>query len=500
MISYKLLLNITLFIVLLLIFTRLSTHDVEINENFVPGKICTDPKSNNYIDPVNKSISDVSDNCTCDYPNNIVCSKYFALNYKTSDYSNDSKRCFDTKAYNFEINDKVKDNSLCQYENNDICYFPISNTHVNSLYDIIDNPDEYLSLHSNDGNINYNNILRSGPCIPKNKNRGPKLELYYRLFNRTAINLSMSQLDPIFNLWDNTGKITYDQLTGQYGKTIRSYNFTEEGLNTNIDVIGYGLNASYDISYSNIVELFNNQPDDKKRHVALAISKNSDKYAIGIGKTLENAMDIAMMNCILYEIPNNDANLNQNIYVDRSYNRTVYQFKKAKMISDDDYKKIKEDISKNIIVSDDTKQLIDYIDKLNESKINTIGILMANNKRYFKYPNDPLILTNCLDSIKNISTMCTDDNKTINGEKNCNEVIMLKYDDKKQKCTVLQNNLNVIKNYEFDFSKTNNLSEINKNTPIKMLNSMYMNYDCNHPNTQCFIYSVNDKRFCKSLN
>jgi hypothetical protein len=490
--------NIVLISILFVIIVLISSNNIE---HFVPGKVCTDQKSKNYKNSVSLSPNETSDNCVCDYSSNIICSRYFASNYQSPDYSNDFKRCFDNAAYNFEINDKIKDNSLCQYENNDVCYFPISTTNINSLYDIIDNPEEYLSLHDIDGNLNYNNILRSGPCIPKRKNRSTKLDLYYRLFNRNAVNLPLTSLDPMFNLWDTTGKITSEQLNATYGKIVRSYNFVEEGLDTKIDVTGYGLNMALNVSWDQIVSAFNNQSDDKKRHVALAISKNCDKYAIGVGKTKEMAMDIAMINCILYD-PITDENIEskQNVNVDRSYNRIVYQFKKAKMLSIDEYQKIKEDIDKNMVVSDDIKLTVNYIDRLNENKDNPIGILMINNNRYFKYANNPDILDKCIDQIKNISSKCDTTNKTIDGETNCNEVVMLRYDDKKQQCTILQNDLNVIKNYEYDFTKTKKISEINKNTPIKLINMMYMNYGCNNPDTQCFIYSVNDNRFCKSIN
>ena len=489
--------NLVLIVIIFVIIILITSNNIE---PFVPGKACTDIKSKNYKNPISLSPNETSDNCVCDYPSNIVCSRYFATNYQHPNYSNDLKRCFDTSAYNFEINDKVKDNNLCQYENNDVCYFPINTSNINSLYDIIDNPEEYLSLHDSNGNINYNNILRSGPCIPKRKNRSVKLDLYYRLFNRDVINLSLSGLDPMFNLWDSTGKVTQEQLSDPYNKIIRSYNFTEENLDTKIDVFGYGINIPINSSYTQIVNTFINQSDDKKRHIALAISKNCDKYAIGIGKTKELAMDIAIMNCLLYE-PISDENVEtkQNINVDRSYNRIIHQFKKTKMLTIEEYQKAKDDISKNIIVSDEIKLLVNYMDKLNENKENPIGILMVNNSRYFKYANDPDIIDKCLDKIKNISSNCDPNGKVVNGEINCNEIVMLKYDNKKQQCSILQNDQNVIKNYEYDFSKTNKLSEINKNTPIKMINSMYINYGCNNPDSQCFIYSVNDNRFCKSL-
>ena len=145
------------------------------------------------------------------------------------------------------------------------------------------------------------------------------------------------------------------------------------------------------------------------------------------------------------------------------------------------------------------KLLVNYLDKINENSNNPIGILMVDNDRYFKYPNNSTILDKCIDNIKNISSKCDPLNKTINGFRNCNEVVMVKYNDITQQCTILQNDKNVIKNYEYDFSKSKNLSEINKNTPIQMINEMYLNYGCNNPNTECFIYSINDNRFCKTL-
>lgn len=489
-------------ILLLLVIFGLLLLCVKNTEQFVPGRVCTDAKANNYTNPVSISPSDSSDNCVCNYPNNIVCSKYFATNHVNPKYSSEDKRCFDSSAYNFEINDKIPDNSLCQYENNDTCMFPVSTTNINSLYDIIDNPEEFSSIHNPDGTVNYNNILRAGPCIPTRQNRSNKLDLYYRLFNRSAINLQMNNLDPVFNMWDGSGKITQTQLNASYDNVVRSYNFVEQGLNTNIDVLGYGLNiktSDNNISYNDIVNAFNNQSDPKKRHVALAVSKKSDKYAIGIGKTKESAMDIALMNCILYDKSMNETDNKKEDNVDRPYNRIIYLFKKAKLMTSDEYNNIKSQINNNMIVSDNDKTLVSYVDKINENIENQAGILMINNDRYFKYPNNESTLNTCLESVKNISPKCFMNNNTINGNQNCNEVVMIRYDNNAKQCNVLQDDFSLIKNSEYNFSKSKLINEINVNLPVKMVNKIYNDYDCGENNVDCFIHSINKKRFCKSL-
>ena len=122
---------------------------------------------------------------------------------------------------------------------------------------------------------------------------------------------------------------------------------------------------------------------------------------------------------------------------------------------------------------------------------------MINNDRYFKYPNNSNTLNKCIDVIKNIDSKCFESNKMINGERNCNEIAMIRYDKTNDRCTIIQNNKNVIKNSEYDFSKSNNIKEINLNTTAKMINSSIIDSNCNDTDINCFIYSINDNRFCK---
>ena len=497
MIYHKILLFSLLLFILFLIFYSSSSSSISIIvEKFIPGKFCTNPKASNYTDPINIIPPDTPDNCTCIYPNNkIICSRYFATNFQEPNYSNPEQRCHDTNSYNFEINTKIPNNDLCQFENNDTCIFPVSLSNVNSLFDIINNPDEFVSIHDKDFNVNYNNILRAGPCISKKNNRNGKLELYYRLFNRDSIKPMNNYLDPIFNLWDLSGKITYDQLKAEYGAIIRTYNFVEENISTTIDVQGYNLQIPFDSDYSTIVNKFNNTTNtDHIKHVALAVSKNGSKYAIGIGKTKDAAMDIAFLNALLYD----DNDKDRSGSVDRSYTRYIFLIRKAKLMDNILYQTIKRDIIENKIVKDEDRLLVFIKDKLFEDETNPIGILMLNNERYFKYNNDPSTLDKCIDQIKNINSTCynNNNNKIIAGEPNCNEAILLRYDKSNNKCNIVQNSVNIIKNSDYDLSKSKNLKELTVNAPIKIINNLMEN-NCNNDNVNCFIYSVNDKRFCK---
>jgi len=489
-----------LFIVLIVLVLCIIYHEKNSNvEHFVPGKSCTNIKAINFTDPLKLQENIQADDCTCNFAGDkVLCSRYFSLGYKYPDYTNPNKRCHDTTAYNFEINSKSKDNSLCQYEDNNTCIFPVSMSNINSLYDIIDNPEEYQSLlNKNSGNINYGNILRSGPCIPPNKNRGNKIDLYFRLFNRSAIKLNISSLDPVFNLWDLTGRINSEQLKQEYGKIIRTYKFSEDNLETNMEVIGYGLNIPNDASYNDIVKKFNTNSTDKIKHVALAVSKDGSKYAIGISNTKDGAMDIAILNAILYE-PLNDSNIDKvsNFNMDRSYTRTISLFIKASMLSVQQYNKIKQDIKDNKIVDEENRLIVDYKDKIKQNTINPVGILMINDIRYFKYPNNPEILDTCIDVIPTIESKCYDTNKYGN-QRNCNEVIMIRHDKKNNKCNVIQEKVNIIKNVNVDLSASKNTSELTVNLPTKIANSMINDYKCLDKDTSCLIYSINDTRFCK---
>ncbi len=124
---------------------------------------------------------------------------------------------------------------------------------------------------------------------------------------------------------------------------------------------------------------------------------------------------------------------------------------------------------------------------------------MINNDRYFKYPNNQSTLDSCIENIKNISSKCFLNNNDINGNKNCNEVVMIRYDNNNKQCNILHDDFSLIKNSDYDFSKSKLINEINVNLPVKMVNTMYNNYNCSDPNVDCFIHSINKKRFCKSL-
>lgn len=466
-------------------------------ENFVPGKACTNEHALNFTNPIKLVGGTVSDDCTCDFPQDkVVCSRYFATNYREARYSNEFKRCHDKNAYNFELNSKIPDNSLCTYENNEICIFPTNLTNVNSLFEIIDNPDEYMSLIEND-KINYNNILRAGPCVPKNKHRSEKLDLYFRLFNRHANTLSMSNLDPAFNIWDVSGKVTVDQLRDSYDKILRTFDFTEDGLSTTIEVKCYGADVTNDLSYVDLVNKLNTgMLSDRIKHVALAVSLDCKKYAIGIGNSKDAAMDIAMISAMLFD--NNVTDTNTKLEVNRSYTRMINIMKKSQRMTLDEYDKIKKDIADNKIVDEESKLTVLCRDKMIENVNNPIGILMVNNNRYFKYPNDPNILNKCQHLVKDIESKCFD-NTDIKGIRNCNEVIMLRHDNSNNKCSIIQQQNNIINNSKYNLSDADKdiLVELTHNVPIKLVNSLLSESGCGKNNVDCFIYSINDKRFCK---
>jgi hypothetical protein len=211
-------------------------------------------------------------------------------------------------------------------------------------------------------------------------------------------------------------------------------------------------------------------------------------------------MDIAIMNCILYDATVNETiDSKQDSNVDRPYKRIIYLFKRAKLMSKDEYNNIKLQINNNIIVSENDKTLVQYVDKINENIQNQSGILMINNDRYFKYPNNSSTLDSCLDNVKNIVPKCFLNNNTINGNQNCNEVVMIRRDNDTKQCNILQDDFSLIKNSEYDFSKSKLINEINVNLPVKMINKMYNDYNCGENNVDCFLHSINKKRFCKSL-
>jgi hypothetical protein len=468
-------------------------------ESFVPGKACTNELALNFKDPIKLSSNEVSDECTCEWPTDkVACARYFAINYQNAKYPNEHKRCHDKNAYNFELNSKIPDNNICIYENNNTCIFPTTLSNVNSLFEIIDNPDEYVTLINADGSVNYNNILRAGPCISKNSHRSEKLELYYRLFNRNAIDLPLSTYDPIFNVWDLAGKVTQKQFNEGYGKILRTYDFVEDGLSTTIEVQGYGVDIPLNANYYDIVNaLNNNMLSDRVKHIALAVSLDCSKYAIGIASSKDAAMDIAMMNAILFDA--NTADINDKLEVNRSYSRTINLFKKAHLMSLDKYDKIKQDIAEQRIVAEEDNILIAFRDKIIENVNNPVAILMLNNERYFKYPNDGKILDKCIDAVKNIESKCFND-VDINGVRNCNEVVMLRHDSKNDKCSIVQQHQNVIKNSKYDLSHDVNIKEMSINTPIKIVNSLLSDAGCGRNDINCFIYSINDKRFCKGTS
>ena len=172
--------------------------------------------------------------------------------------------------------------------------------------------------------------------------------------------------------------------------------------------------------------------------------------------------------------------------------------KKSQRMTLDEYDKIKKDIADNKVVDEESKLIVLCRDKMIENVNNPVGIFMINNDRYFKYPNNPATLNKCQHVIKDIESKCF--SQDINGVRNCNEVIMIRHDNTTDKCSIIQQQNNIINNSKYSLSNITDkdiLKELTYNAPIKIVNALLNESGCGKNDVDCFIYSINDKRFCK---
>ncbi len=196
------------------------------------------------------------------------------------------------------------DNSKCKYINNKICRFPMAEAKVNSLHGITTNEDEFKSLVNDAGELMPNNMLTQG--VLYNDETKLKRQNKKRLF--TELFFSPTEvLGEGLNIWDEHGFVNMTLLDKNdnfliTNKIITDTNGNElstEILNSFIDSFDNIINRrSYNLgnvpgTYYKLVKLAR----DKGLHVALAVSKNADKYACGIATTKAIACDIALARC-----------------------------------------------------------------------------------------------------------------------------------------------------------------------------------------------------------
>jgi hypothetical protein len=599
---------IYIFILLLIIFiliNKLSEDRCKNKEYFTQIEdnnfICTDEKaSNSYLGEIkNKKV----DNSYCIYNYESVCNRPYADNYVDINY-NDEFVCGD-KNYNnyvdvFEYDDKNNkkrlkineingqpllyldrevipdvdgvnllyksdnsivykqtkkiDNSKCKMIDNKLCRFPMNNSKINSLYGISKNEDEFKSLVNSEGDLLPNNYLTIGPLFDDitKKLRDNKKMLFNELFFNSD---SIKGLG--LNLYDNNGFVDMNMLTSASDVLInKDYKFNLDGKSRNIKILGSyidnlgkvvnrkGYNFSLPKNYFELVKLAN----ENDLHVALAVSKNCDKYACGIGKTKAIACDIALARCILFadiqdietlfkdqktNLQNelkrrknlykktsvlgyiidseiNDESTNDKIYTKigiNSYIDNMNELSLAMMyyrslshkeifnlydnlfISEEEIKSVERKVPS--ISSLDT--VIRYILNNNINKENPCGILMIDEERYINFSNDA---TEILDKCK-----LTEPVSICNNQSKCNEASVIGMNDNDE-CFMIQDFKITLPNWDkYDLLKEkdnkenwiNEKNEIDKNNKIDLVNSMLEK--CNLVGKNCIIYKINDKTY-----
>lgn len=307
------------------------------------NKYCTDKRSLNYTDNVNLK-DDQIDNSFCTYDKHIICDRPSAKNYFTGNLIESGYNCPDKEAYNFEDYEYELDNSgnkvlinnndldsnrkycgwnislkdgkyyrddelayklkkcpnlkVCKYIENKICKFPMSNLKINSLKGITFGDDEFdgLLLKTENGEnleeykLLENNYVINGAYLSQEKsnNRKNLLKLYTRLFNNDGSIVNEEGL----NIWDKNGKVDNEQLLVNTDKV---YDLYLSNTGKIVSRLGYGLNE-IPTNYYQLVKKLNK----KNIHVSLAVNDSATKYAIGLGRTKSEAVDIALIRCITF--------------------------------------------------------------------------------------------------------------------------------------------------------------------------------------------------------
>lgn len=314
-------------------------------EHFIQenNKYCIDKKSLNYTDANNLKKEEI-DNSFCIYDKHIICDRPNAKNYFTGNLIEPEYNCPDKEAYNFEdyeyeldssgkkitINNNDLDGNrkycgwnvilkdgkyyrgdelvyklkkcpnlrVCKYIENKICKFPMSNLKINSLKGITfsDNEFDGLLLKSENGEeldeykLLENNYITNGVQITTENSKFRKNlhKLYIRLFNNDGSIVNAEGL----NIWDKNGKVDNEQLLTNIDKVYDLYLSNNGKI---VSRLGYGLNE-IPTNYYQLVKNLNK----KNIHVSLAVNETATKYAIGVGKTKSEAVDIALIRCITF--------------------------------------------------------------------------------------------------------------------------------------------------------------------------------------------------------
>lgn len=599
---------IYIFILLVIIFilvNKLSEDRCKNKEYFTQIEdndfICTDEKaSNSYLGEINNK---QVDNSYCIYNFESVCNRPFADNY--TDISSNSEFVCGDKDYSnyvnvFEYDDKNNkirlkinevngrpllyldrevipdvdgvnllykddnsvvykqskkiDNSKCKMIDNKLCRFPMNNSKINSLYGISKNEDEFKSLVNSEGDLLPNNYLTNGPLFDEatKKLRKNKKNLFNELFFN-----SDSIKGYGLNLYDKNGFVNMNMLTSASDVIINSdYNFNLDGKSRNIKILGSyidsfgniinrkGYNFTLPKNYFELVKVAN----ENNLHVALAVSKNCDRYACGIGQTKAIACDVALARCMLFVdmedmddlFKDQKSNLQNelkrrfNLYkktstlgyiIDSEINDESNNDKIYTKIGIDSFINNKDELSlalmyyrslshkeifnlyENLFISEEEIKSVErkvpslstldtvirYILNKNNIDNNTSGILMINDERYMNFSNDATeILDNC--KLSEPVSICNNQNK-------CNEASVIGMNDNDQ-CFMIQDFNITLPNWDkYDLLKEkdnkenwiNEKNEINQNNKIDLVNSMLEK--CNLVGKNCIIYKINDKTY-----
>jgi hypothetical protein len=599
---------IYIFILLVIIFilvNKLSEDRCKNKEYFTQIEdndfICTDEKaSNSYLGEINNK---QVDNSYCIYNFESVCNRPFADNY-TDISSNGEFVCGDKDYSNyvnvFEYDDKNNrirlkinevngrpllyldrevipdvdgvnllykddnsvvykqskkiDNSKCKMIDNKLCRFPMNNSKINSLYGISKNEDEFKSLVNSEGDLLPNNYLTNGPLFDEATKKLRKNKK--KLFNELFFN-SDSIKGYGLNLYDKNGFVNMNMLTSASDVIINSdYNFNLDGKSRNIKILGSyidsfgniinrkGYNFTLPKNYFELVKVAN----ENNLHVALAVSKDSDRYACGIGKTKAIACDVALARCMLFVdmedmddlFKDQKSNLQNelkrrfNLYkktstlgyiIDSEINDESNNDKIYTKIGVDSFINNKDELSlalmyyrslshkeifnlyENLFISEEEIKSVErkvpslstldtvirYILNKNNIDNNKSGILMINDERYMNFSNDATeILDNC--KLSEPVSICNNQNK-------CNEASVIGMNDNDQ-CFMIQDFNITLPNWDkYDLLKEkdnkenwiNEKNEINQNNKIDLVNSMLEK--CNLVGKNCIIYKINDKTY-----
>ena len=599
---------IYIFILLVIIFilvNKLSEDRCKNKEYFTQIEdndfICTDEKaSNSYLGEIsNKQV----DNSYCIYNFESVCNRPFADNY-TDISSNGEFVCGDKNYSNYvnvfeydDKNNKIRlkinevngqpllyldrevipdvdgvnllykddnsvvykqskkiDNSKCKMIDNKLCRFPMNNSKINSLYGISKNEDEFKSLVNSEGDLLPNNYLTNGPLFDEETKKLRKSKK--TLFNELFFN-SDSIKGYGLNLYDKNGFVNMNMLTSASDVIINSdYNFNLDGKSRNIKILGSyidsfgniinrkGYNFTLPKNYFELVKVAN----DNNLHVALAVSKNCDRYACGIGQTKAIACDVALARCMLFVdmedmddlFKDQKSNLQNelkrrfNLYkktstlgyiIDSEINDESNNDKIYTKIGVDSFINNKDELSlalmyyrslshkeifklyENLFISEEEIKSVErkvpslstldtvirYILNKNNIDNNKSGILMINDERYMNFSNDATeILDNC--KLSEPVSICNNQNK-------CNEASVIGMNDNDQ-CFMIQDFNITLPNWDkYDLLKEkdnkenwiNEKNEINQNNKIDLVNSMLEK--CNLVGKNCIIYKINDKTY-----